>query len=142
MATEIKGIKSGKAAGEDKIRPEMLKALTVEAILWLTRVCQVAWKFGITTRDLQTGVNIPIFKKENRKQYTNYGGISRFSLPGKVYAKCLERKCREIVELKLADRQCGFSSGSQHHGPDLHPEANLREMSGVWQRPLSMLCQS
>ena len=51
MATAIKGIKSGKAAGEDEIRPEMLKALTGEGILWLTRVCQVAWKFGKTPRD-------------------------------------------------------------------------------------------
>ena len=42
----------------------MLKALTAEGILWLTRVCQVAWKFGKTPRDWQTGVIIPIFKKE------------------------------------------------------------------------------
>ena len=42
VATAIKRIKSGKAAGEDKIRPEMLKVLTGEGIRWLTRVCQVA----------------------------------------------------------------------------------------------------
>ena len=29
----------------------------------------------------------------------------------KVYAKCLERKCREIVESKLEDGQCGFRPG-------------------------------
>ena len=51
VATAIKGIKSGKAAGQDEIRPEMLEALTGEGILWLTRVCQVAWKFGKTPRD-------------------------------------------------------------------------------------------
>ena len=42
VATAIKEIKSGKVAGEDEIRPEMLIALTEEEILWLTRVCQVA----------------------------------------------------------------------------------------------------
>ena len=111
VATAIKGIKSGKAAGEDEIRPEMLKALTGEGILWLTRVCQVAWKLGKTSRDWQTGVILPIFKKGDHKQCTNYRGTSLFSLPGKVYAKSLERKCRKIVESKLEDGQCAFRLG-------------------------------
>ena len=42
MVTAVKRIKSGKAAGEDQTRPEILKALTGEGILWLTRVCRVA----------------------------------------------------------------------------------------------------
>ena len=70
LAAAIKGIKFGKAAGEDEIRTEMLKALTVEGILWLTRLCQVAWKFGKTSRDWQTHVIVPILKKGNRKQCT------------------------------------------------------------------------
>ena len=111
VATAIKGIKSGKTAGEDEIRPEMLKALTGEGILWITQVCQVAWKLGKTPRDWQTGVIIPIFTKGYRKQCTNYRGISLLSLPEKLYAKCLERKCREIVESKLEDGQCGFPPG-------------------------------
>ena len=106
VATANKGIKSGKAAGEDEIRPEMLKALNGEGILWLMRVCQAAWKFGKTPRDWQTGVIILIFKKGDRKQCTNYRGISLLSLPGKVYAKC-----REIVESKLKDRQGSFCPG-------------------------------
>ena len=83
----------------------MFKALTGEGILWLTRVRQ---KFGKTPRDWQTGVIISIFKKGDREQCTNYRGISLLSLPVKVYAKCLESKCREIVESKLEDGQCGF----------------------------------
>ena len=34
--------------------------------------------------------------------------ISPYSLPGKVYAKYLERKCQEIMKYKLEDGQCGF----------------------------------
>ena len=72
VGTAIKGIKSGKAAGEDEIRPEMFfKALTGEGILWLTRVYQVAWKYGKPPRDWQTGVIIPIFNKGDCKQCTN-----------------------------------------------------------------------
>jgi len=42
VTVAIGWLKSGKAAGEYEIRPEMLKALNSEGILWLTRVCQVA----------------------------------------------------------------------------------------------------
>ena len=68
VATAIKGIKSGKAAGENEIRPEMLKALTGQGILWLTQVCQVVWKLAKTPSDWQTGVIIPALKKRDRKQ--------------------------------------------------------------------------
>ena len=54
---------------------------------------------------------IPILKKGDRKECANYRGISLFSLPGKMYAKCLEKKCREIVESMLEDGQCGFCPG-------------------------------
>ena len=84
VATAIKGMKSGKAAGEDEIRPEMLKALPEERILWLTRVCQVAWKFGKTPIDWQTGVIISIFKKRtSSKVYhslVNPNSLAPFSL--------------------------------------------------------------
>ena len=46
VATAIRGLKYRKAVDEDETRSEMLKALTGEAILWLMRVCQVAWKYG------------------------------------------------------------------------------------------------
>ena len=104
----------------------MLKVLTGEGILCLTQVCPVAWKYGKTPRDWQPGVIIPIIKKENRKQCMNYRGISLLSLQGKIYTKCLERKCQKIVESKLEDGQVQFLSGSQHHQPNLHSEANRR----------------
>ena len=35
----------------------------------------------------------------------------QFARESTLYAKCLERKCREIVESKLEDGQCGFRPG-------------------------------
>ena len=40
----IRALKPGKAAGIDEIRPELLKSLSRHGILWLTRVCRVAWE--------------------------------------------------------------------------------------------------
>ena len=111
MPTSIRAIKSEKAADEDEIRTKMLKTLTGEGILWLTRVCQVLWKYSKTPRDWQTGVIIPIFKKGDHKQWTNYRGISLPSLPGKEDPKCLKRKFWELVKSKLEDSQCGFCPG-------------------------------
>ena len=111
VATVIKQLKSGKAAGRDEIRPKLLKLLAWEGILWLTKVCQPAFKLGKTPKDWQTGVIIPIYKKGDHKQCANNRGISVLSLPGKVYVKCLERRCRQTVEPALENGQCGFRPG-------------------------------
>jgi hypothetical protein len=111
VTAAIKSLKNGKAAGLDEIRPEMLKALGSSGTIWLTRVIRVAWDSGKTPLDWQTGVVIPIFKKGDQRDCTNYRGISLLSLPGKVYAKVLEKKCRAIVDSKIQDEQYGFRTG-------------------------------
>ena len=72
VAAAIRGLKSRKAAGEDEIRPKMLKALNEEGLRWLTRVCRVAWKLAKTPKNWQTGVMIPNYKKSDRKECTLY----------------------------------------------------------------------
>ena len=41
----------GKSAGVDEIRPEMLKAMGKEGVLWLSHVIMVAWDRGETHGD-------------------------------------------------------------------------------------------
>ena len=138
----IKRIKFGKAAGENEIRPEMLEALTGERILWLMRVCQVAWKYGKAPRGWRIRVIIPIFKKGDCKQCTNYRGISLLGLPGKVHAKCLERKCRNIVKSKLEDGQCGFRPGRSTRTKSWlwsKSSRNLQSMAAIFFYGLSIL---
>ena len=70
-------------------------------------------------------------EEKNRKQCAHYKGISLLSLPGKAYAKCLEKKCRDIVESKLEDGHYGFGSDRSITDQKLHSEAHLREILEV-----------
>ncbi|KAI3364671.1 hypothetical protein L3Q82_011446 [Scortum barcoo] len=88
----------GKAPGVDEIRPEYLKSLDVVGLSWLTRLCNIAWRLGTVPLEWQTGVVVPLFKKGDRRVCSNYRGITLLSLPGKVYARVLERRIRPIVE--------------------------------------------
>ncbi|CAF4396317.1 unnamed protein product [Rotaria sp. Silwood2] len=51
VTTAIQSLKSGKAAGVDEIRPEMLKSLKSGGVDWLTRICRVAWTTGVQFSD-------------------------------------------------------------------------------------------
>src|SRR5699024_7177242 len=90
---------------------ELLKALDGAGIDWLTRVFQVAWDSGEVPDDWRTGVVVPIFKKGDKTECSNYRGITLLSLPGKIYAKLLESRVRVVVEPRIADEQCGFRPG-------------------------------
>ena len=67
---------------------------------------------GQAPKQWQTSVMIPIHKKGDNRKCTNYRDISLISVPDKVYAKCLEKKCHEIVEPKLTDAQCVIKNTS------------------------------
>ena len=103
MNAVIKSLKTGKALGEDDIGPEMLKAINTYGVRWLTCVCKVACRTGHVPKQWQTNVIIPIQEKGDKRKWTNYRDISLIRVSGEVYAKYLEKKCREIVEPKLTD---------------------------------------
>uniref|UniRef100_A0A3B3CJV2 Reverse transcriptase domain-containing protein n=1 Tax=Oryzias melastigma TaxID=30732 RepID=A0A3B3CJV2_ORYME len=107
----VKELLGGKAPGVDEVRPEYLKSLDVVGVSWLTRLCSIAWQTGTVPLDWQTGVVVPLFKKGDRRVCSNYRGITLLSLPGKVYARVLERRVRPIVEPQIQEQQCGFRPG-------------------------------
>ncbi|KAL0194436.1 hypothetical protein M9458_012732, partial [Cirrhinus mrigala] len=111
VAEVVEKLPGGKAPGVDEIRPEYLKSLDVVGLSWLTRLCNIAWRLGTVPLDWQTGVVVPLFKKGDRRVCSNYRGITLLSLPGKVYARVLERRIRPKVEPRIQEEQCGFRPG-------------------------------
>ncbi|KAI3355762.1 hypothetical protein L3Q82_004334 [Scortum barcoo] len=107
----VRKLLGGKAPGVDEIRPEYLKSLDVVGLSWLTRLCNIAWRLGTVPLEWQTGVVVPLFKKGDRRVCSNYRGITLLSLPGKVYARVLERRIRPIVDPWIQEEQCGFRPG-------------------------------
>jgi len=73
----------------------MLKALS-KGVIWLSRVCRVAWCSGRALKDWQTGLIIPVHKRGDRREGTNYWAISL--APWKILAMCLENRWLEIIE--------------------------------------------
>lgn len=78
----VKKLPSGKVPGVDEVHPEMLKAFDNVGLSCLTRPCSVAWKCGTAPAEWQTGVVVPISKKEDWMVCSNYRGITLLSLPG------------------------------------------------------------
>ncbi len=107
----VKKLLGGKAPGVDEIRPVYLKSLDVVGLSWLTRLCNIAWRSGTVPLGWQIGVVVPLFKKGDRRVCSNYRGITLLSLPGKVYARVLERRIRPLVEPRIQEEQCGFRPG-------------------------------
>ncbi|KAI3368228.1 hypothetical protein L3Q82_007815 [Scortum barcoo] len=108
----VRKLLGGKAPGVDEIRPEYLKSLDVVGLSWLTRLCNIAWRLGTVPLEWQTGVVVPLLKKGDRRVCSNYRGITLLSLPGKVYARVLERRIRPYSRsLRIQEEQCGFRPG-------------------------------
>ncbi len=84
VAEVVKKLLSGKVPGVDEIHPEMLNALDIVGLSWLTRLFSVVWRSVTMPVEWQTGVVVPIFKKGDWRVCSNYHtGITLLNLPGK-----------------------------------------------------------
>lgn len=53
----------------------------------------------------ETWVVVLLFKKKDQMVYFNYRGNTLHSLPGKVYAKVLEKRNHLLVKLQIQEEQ-------------------------------------
>ena len=82
-------------------------------ILWkcCTQLCQQIWKTQKWPQDWKRSFFIPIPKKGNAKECSNYHTIALISHTSKVMRKILQAKLQQYVNHELPDGQAGFRKG-------------------------------
>ena len=74
-------------------------------------ICQQIWKSQQWPQDWKRSGFIPIPKKGNAKECSNYHIIALISHASKVILKILQARLQQYVNLELPDVQAGFRKG-------------------------------
>ena len=86
-----------KARGGDGITAELFKILKHDAVKLLHSICQQIWKTQQWPQDWKRSVFIPIPKKGNVKECSNYRTIALISHDSKVMLKILQAKLQQYM---------------------------------------------
>ena len=100
-----------KASGGDGIPVELFQILKDDAIKVLHSICQQIWKTQQWPQDWKRSVFIPIPKKGNVKECSNYCTIALISHASKVMLKILQARFQQNMNREFLDVQAGFRKG-------------------------------
>ena len=104
-------ITTNKASGGDGIPVELYQILKDDAVKVLHSICQQIWKIQQWPEDWERSVFIPIPKKGNAKECSNYCTVALISHANKVTLKILQASLQQYVNCELPDIQAGFRKG-------------------------------
>ena len=90
-----------KATGGDGIPVELFKILKDDAVKVLHSVCQQIWKTQQGTQNWKRSVFIPIPKKGNAIECSNYRTVALVSHTSKVMLKILQARLQQYVDCEL-----------------------------------------
>ena len=79
----------------------------------LHSICQQIWKTQQWPQDWKRSVFIPIPKKDNAKECSNYHTITLISHTSKVMLKILQARLQQYMNCELPDVQAGFRKGRE-----------------------------
>ena len=100
-----------KAIRDARITAELFKILKDDAVKVLHSLCQQMWKMQQWPQDWERSVFIPISKKGNAKECSNYRTIAPISHASEVMLKILQARLQQYVNSELPDVQAGFRKG-------------------------------
>ena len=105
------GRSSSRAPSSDRIPVELFQILKDDAVKVLHSICQQIWKTQQWPQDWKRSVFIPIPKKGNAKECSNYCTIVLISHASKVMLKILQARLQQYMNHEPPDVQAGFRKG-------------------------------
>ena len=107
----LRSITMNKASGGDGIPVEVFQILKHDVVKVLCSIHQQVWKTQQWPQDWKRSVFIPIPKKGNAKECSNYHTIVLISHACKVMLKILQARLQQYMNCKLPDVQARFRKG-------------------------------
>ena len=107
----LESITTNKASGSDGIPVELFQTLKYDAVKVLHSICQQIWKTQLQPQDWKRSVFIPIPKKGNAKECSNYCTIALISHTNQVMLKILQHRLQQYMNLELPGVQASFRKG-------------------------------
>ena len=104
----LESITTNKASGGDGIPVHLFQILIDDAVKVLHSICQQIWKTQQWPQGWKRSVFIPIPKKDNAKECSNYRRIALISHASKVMLKILQARLQQYVNHELPDVQAGL----------------------------------
>ena len=92
---------TNKVSGGDGIPVELFQILKDDAVKLLQSVCQQIWKTQQWPQDWKRSVFIPVSKKGNTKECSNYHTIALILHASKVMVKILQATFQQYVNFKM-----------------------------------------
>ena len=107
----LESISTNKTRGGDGIAVGLFQYLKDHAVKVLHSICQQIWKTQQWPQDWKRSVFIPIPKKGNAKECSNYHIIALISHASKVMLKILQARLQQYMKQKFSDVKAGFRKG-------------------------------
>ena len=99
----LESITMNKVSGGDGIPVELFQILKDDAVKVLHSICQQIWKTQQWSQDWKRSVFIPIPKKVNAEECSNYHTIALISHASKVMLKILQARLQQYVNCELPE---------------------------------------
>ena len=107
----LESITMNKANGDDRIQVELFQILKDDALKVLHSICQQIWKTQQRPQDWKRSVFVPVSKKGNVKEYSNYCRIALISHTSKVMLKILQARLQQYMNHEIPDTKARFRKG-------------------------------